>query len=240
MALNIKEMKIYSIDYSILEDYFTALPILSDVQLQKQYIKFWLRTLKSAENLTDSEVNTPEKLLKYAVLLETHNEQLQFQQKFIISEQEILLHFRISYLNMVIDTESQILEQSSKINLEEFTKPTSEFLWTFENVDSKHPTNKRPIIVVPFNNGPQKFIVIDGNHRISTAISKQLSSIDALFLSEGSVVDMEIPSSKFDMLFYIFINEINHIVTKRALENISDLDLLNLSFLKDGKYKFDA
>lgn len=222
MAFNIQEMQMYSIDYSTMEDFCTTLPILRDLQLQKKYIQFWLRALNSAENLNISEVE---------MLLEKDIELDQFQQSFFIFEQEIFLHFRISYLNNFIDNNPKILEQSSCIDLEEFTKPNSEFLWTSKKVDVEYPTNTRPIIAVPFNFGHHKYLVIDGNHRISAAISKQISSINVLIMSEEEVIDMNIPSSKFDLLIYIFINELHRIVTKRANENLSDLELLEASYL---------
>jgi len=237
MAFNFNELKTYFIDYSILENFYSSLPILSNTHLQTQYIKSWLTKLEQSEKMLNNAMDSPEKIRNHSNKVQKLNEIWAFQQLHNVSKQEIIIHFRISLLNKIID-EYKIFEQSTKISINKLTVNNSRYLWTPQKISDDYPVNPRPILIVPYFQGQYNGLVIDGNHRLTTAVANSNESIDALFFTEGSIIEQKIFSSHFDMLFYIFNNELNHIYIKRMHENLTDTELLNLSYLNGEKFKF--
>ncbi|WP_036217430.1 hypothetical protein [Lysinibacillus sphaericus] len=236
MPLIFPKLTIYSIDYPKLSQHFSKLPILNNSQLQKTFIEDWLKELKIHDKVLVDELNSPEKIRNYAKNALAYNELEVFQQQLTMGDVEVFIHFRVSALLQIIKMHGPV--EGKKIALTEFTKEKTQFLWDSVETDPTYPINNEPILIVPFLNGQYNFLVIDGNHRVSSAVKAKLNYIETLTLAEHSVIDLEIFSSGFDKLLYIFFNEMSHLANKRHYENLSDKELLKLSYLHKGEYKF--
>jgi len=236
MPFNFPELTTYSIDYSKLFQHFSNLPILNNSQLQKAFIENWLKELKIHDKALVDALNSPEKIKNYAEKSLAYNELEVFQQSLTMGDVEIFIHFRVSALLQIINMHGPV--ESTKITLTEFTNEKTQYVWNPVETDPTYPTNNEPVLIVPLLNGQYNFLVIDGNHRVSSAVKAEFKYIETLTLAESSVIDLEIFSSSFDKLFYTFFNEMGHLANKRNYENLTDNELLRFSYLNNGEYKF--
>lgn len=236
MPFNFPKLTKYSIDYSKLLQHFSTLPILSNSKLQKTFIENWLKELKTHDKVLVDSLNSPEKIKNHAGKSLAYNELEVFQQSLTMGDVEVFIHFRVSALLQIINMHGPV--EGIKIPSTEFTNEKTKFLWDPVETDPTYPINNEPILIVPFLNGQYNFLVIDRNHRVSSGVKAKFNYIETLTLAEHSVIDLEIFSSGFDKLLYIFFNEMSHLANKRHRENLSDNELLKLSYLNNGIYKF--
>lgn len=239
MAFDYCNKQIYNIDYERLKEFYSSFPIFKNKNLQEIYIDRWLKEIKENERIVEEEVNTPEKLQKLMQKIWTSQEFEIFQQRLIFGSENILLHFRVSAINKIIDFDRESLSNSVKVPISKFTDKNTQFIWHPVEINGSFKAKNRPVIAVPLLQGQYNYLVIDGNHRISSAIRKEEKNIDVLFVSEESVIDLKILASSFDYLFYIFNNELNHLANRRIRKNLPDEELLKLSYLSDGTYKMN-
>ena len=89
--------------------------------------------------------------------------------------------------------------------------------------------------MVPFTIGKTyKQLVVDGNHRITTAIKEKKEIIKAYILEPQMLVDYSLFCSSFDLLYYVFQNEVVYIGSLFHVNTgISELDIINKSFLNN-------
>lgn len=224
----------YSINYLDLFNEINSQEILSNKSLQVQYLKMWMKELSDCDNILKKQLNIPESISKLRLLLQLEPEIFQLPINFQYNE--ILLHFRITIANKIT---SGAKYKSIFIPLSEFIQKNSLFKWTLvdTNVDFYSNFNK-PIIIVPFFSGQYNYLVIDGNHRLTNKIKNNADGIYALIISEQSVIEHSLFSSGFDKLFYIMHNELRHMVNATHYKKANAYQLIQKSYLKDGKFKF--
>ncbi len=92
-----------------------------------------------------------------------------------------------------------------------------------------------PITIFPFTIGKiYKELVVDGNHRVTTAIQKKKKTIKAIIIEPNAAVSNHMLSSSFDELLYVFQNEVVW-MEAHYNQNIEDEKLLIMqSFFASG------
>ena len=149
-------------------------------------------------------------------------------------DNNIFLHFRISNIN---EWTNAYREDSQELEISEFVN--SNINWFPVDIDDNFKlTNIDPIIMIPFHNNEYNYLVIDGNHRLSYHIKKNMKSIKVINIAEVSVTESNIFASGFDKYYYIFMNELNHMARGTHYFKKNAIELMYTSFLTDGKLKF--
>lgn len=224
----------YSINYSNLFNEINSQKILSDENLQIQYLKMWMKKLDDCDVYIKNQLNTRESISKLRLLLQLEPEIFQLPIHF--QNNKILLHFRVSIANEII---SKAKPESLFIPLTKFVQKNSEISWTpvDTNVNS-YSNSKEPIVMVPFLDRHYNFLVIDGNHRLTYKTKNNIDDIHALIISEQTVIEHSLFSSGFDKFYYIMSNELNHMANATHFKKANALQLVEKSYLKDGKFKF--
>lgn len=234
MPFDFAKYKHYSINYTSLFNVLNSYNIISDKNLQAQYLKSWMSTLINSDNIITNELKTQESILRLQKLLQTERQIFRFPLNH--QNNEIILNFRASIANQTISDHKM---KGSFVPLDNFVLKNSIINWTpvDTNVDS-YSNSKEPIIMVPFLNGKDTFLVIDGNHRITYKTKHNINDIQAMIFSEKSVIDFDLFSSEFDKLYYIMHNELNH-MSKETHNKMEDPNqLVQKSYLNGGKFKF--
>lgn len=234
MPFDFKNFKSYTINYDKLFNEVNKNNIFNDKNIQIQYLNRWIDVLKEHDKIIVNQLNTANDILKYTIL--TRDEPEIFQLPIHWSNNTILLHFRISIANSVIEN---YLSQSELFPLEEFTSEDSSIYWTpvDGNVERYSKANK-PILIIPYLNGRYGHLVIDGNHRLTYKKNNNCNNIPALIISEKSVIEHSLFSSSFDSMYYIFNNELNHFGSETASGNFNAMHLIQKSFLMGNGYLF--
>lgn len=225
MPYNFCVMEPYVINY---EDFLeTALrfpQFLANPEWQAHYIKDWVDTLAQLDAIITKQMkddNTVKQLVKDA-----QEEPEVFNQPVFIGKNTFNLQFRISAV-------LKILQKSAKIEAA-ITLPIANFsnediLWTITSSPGK-TTLSEPVVLVEFPFGKYHWLVIDGNHRISTCIANGASTIMAYRLSGKSIINNKLFASGFDQYFYAMIWELAK--AKNMLDNgYSDKEILSRSIL---------
>lgn len=224
----------YSINYLKLFDEINSETILSDKNIQIEYIKIWMKTLEDHDNIIKNQLKTTESISKLSLLLQSEPEI--FQLPINHQGNEILLHFRVSIANKII---SEYKSESQFIPLDEFVQEDSKIKWTPVNINVDSSSNsKEPIIIVPFLVNQYHYLVIDGNHRLTYKAKNNINDIHALIISEQTVIENSLFSSSFDKFYYIMHNELNHMANETYYKKANALELVQKSYLKDGNYKY--
>lgn len=236
MPFNFLSKKHYSINYEELFNELNSNNFLNDEYVQSAYLSRWIEALMNADKIISEELKTKESIMKLSLSLQTEPEI--FQIPMYHENITIPIHFRASIANRIIFREEKN-KQAHLIDIKEFTKENSAIKWTpvNENVDS-YKNAQDPIIMVPFLNGNYNYIVIDGNHRLTYKVHNNINNISAIAIAEQSVIDYSLFSSVFDKLYYIMSNEISHMYNEIYKKNTPAIELVQKSFIKDGKFKF--
>ncbi|HEY8909701.1 MAG TPA: hypothetical protein VIM51_05410 [Desulfosporosinus sp.] len=226
----------YSIDYSNLFDVLNSQEILSDENIQIQYLKIWMKSLEHHDNIIKNELKTQESIFKLKLMLQSEPEIFQLPMNH--QNIEVLLHFRASIANQII-SEYKSESQCQFIPLDEFVQKNSVFNWTPVNINvDAYSNSKKPIILVPFLNNQYSYLVIDGNHRLTYKTRNNINDIHAIIISEQTVIEHSLFSSSFDKFYYIMFNELNHMANATHHKKANALQLIQKSYLTDGNFKF--
>lgn len=225
----------YSVDYEKLLDELNCHEFLNDKYVQSEYFKRWIETLMNADKVITEELKTKESILKISLLLESEPEI--FQMPMHHKNNDILIHFRVSFTNRIV-SEEQKESGGQLIDINEFTDKDASINWTpvEENIDS-YANTKEPIIMIPFLTGRYRNLVIDGNHRLTYKVKNNINDIHALIISEQSVIEQSLFSSEFDKLYYIMCNELSRMYDETHSKNTNAIELVQRSYLVDGKLK---
>ncbi|MQL53618.1 hypothetical protein GFC01_15375 [Desulfofundulus thermobenzoicus] len=234
MPFDFIEFSHYSINYLDLFNEFNAQRILSDRNLQIQYLKRWMKQLENCDNVIRNQLNTKGSILKLRLLLQSEPEI--FQLPIEHRSNKILLHFRVSIANKII---SMAKPESIFIPIDEFIRKNTAINWTpvDTNVDS-YSKSEEPIVMVPFLFNQYHYLVIDGNHRLTFKIKNNINNIHAVIFSEQTVIEHSLFSSGFDKFYYIMLNEINHMANATYYKKANAFQLVQKSYLKDENFKF--
>ena len=145
-----------------------------------------------------------------------------FQTIVNMQENELLIHFRVSRIIQMLQMSGITEADAIEISIDEFIdKKVINWTSTDSIVDREDP-----IIIFPFTIGKTyKELVVDGNHRVTTAIQKKKKMIKAIIVDPDAAVLNHMLSSSFDELLYVFQNEVVW-MGSHYNENIEDEKML--------------
>ena len=226
---------IYRINYHALADELKSANIFASKSLQNRYIDEWIEVLKecdiaSCQDFYDKDVRAH---------MEKENIEApeRFQVPIHYHSTSAFIHFRVSRIIEMLHYSKISTDFASDIDISDFSRDTSNICWT--PATGAVPIKKEPILLAPLTIGRYyRWIVIDGNHRISDAICHNKGSIKGYYLDAGSLVENNMLCTAFDKFLYIFQNEVTALASYRILKDIDDDSLYHLSYLHSGKVHF--
>ncbi len=220
----------YSISYTDLFNEINSHKILDDSNIQTEYLLLWMNKLYDLDKFITGQLSTEKSIKEMQMKLGPQREIFQSEINFNCAR--ILLHFRVSFANQII---APYKSQSQHIPVEEFLKKDSEFKWTPVDTNiSSYSSATDPIIIVPFLNKQHKYLIIDGNHRLTYKTQNNTGNVEAIIISEQTVLDFSLFSSGFDKYYYIMNNEIDRMAYQTKHSGAKAYDLVQKSYLKEG------
>ncbi|WP_252238317.1 hypothetical protein [Clostridium sp. VAP51] len=236
MPFDFKNLRHYSIDYGKLFEEFNSHRFVNDKHIQIEYLKAWFKVLMDADKVITEQLKTKESIIQLSQLLRSEPEI--FKIPMYHKSNTIFIQFRATIANEIIPEEDK-KNKYEFIDINEFVKKNSKICWNpvKENVDS-YAEAKDPILMVPFLSGTYTKLVIDGNHRLTYKVKNNVNDIHALLISERTVIEQSLFSGTFDKLYYIMHNELNYMKIETDTKNTNAMELMNKSYLVDGKFKF--
>jgi len=208
--------------------------VLSNNDIQAQYLSQWMSLLKKHDNILLNQFGTKKDIMEFVAKIQSEPEI--FQLPIHWKNDTLFLHFRVSIVNKI---SKDFYSQSEWIPITEFQGNNQCIYWTKveENVE-RYMEYAQPIIAVPYFSGKYNLLVIDGNHRLTYSTNHNIENIRTLIISETSVIEQQIFSSSFDLMFYIFNNELVRFgnITAEGKEN--DLKLIQKSYLCGKGFQF--
>lgn len=229
MPIDFESKKIYNVDFDELYKEINGAVLLDDKDIQKEYLLNWMNVLKEANEKLESDFDY--------YIEENQRDRLKYPERYCFRKPfnscEICIDLRISKLIEVINQRTK-KEDICSIPIEEFTHEFPLICW--DDVLDDAPDKANPIILIPFRTGATyTLLTVDGNHRIKKAIKSRKKAIDAYIINEEILIDNNIFATEFEMLVYIFNNEIVTIGTHTLRDGFCASDLMKKSFLKTGK-----
>lgn len=185
MLYDYKKCTYYSFDFhSLINSFKKDTPL----QNQNEYLNAWERILITLSNHENNPINI-DSIISYQYTFNCYDSQV------------FKLHFNISTIEKSI-IKRRLPYQTYSSDL--FGTDDSSFQYTYEPYKDYHLESSSPIILVPFPLGLNtKFIVIDGNHRVSAKVEHS-KEIPAIIYDPRSSIDFLSP---INWAFYIFFNE---------------------------------
>lgn len=231
MPFDFRNFHHYSINYSDLFNELNSIKIVNDLSIQTGYLLAWLKKLSDLDEIITNQLNTQQSIFEMQLKLQSEKEI--FQCEINYSNMKIFLHFRVSIANEII---LPFKSKSQLIPTNEFMRKDSDFKWTpvDTNVNSYSDANE-PIIIVPLLNGIQRYLVIDGNHRLTYKTQHNIENINAIVISERTVIEQSLFSSVFDKYYYIMNNELERMAYQTLLNEVNADELVKKSYLYSGK-----
>lgn len=234
MPVDITLLKSYSINYPELFKFIHQQKIFNDPTFQKEYIEAWIDELKFADKQTLDIFDPSFDMIKFLQNLEKEGEC--FQQEINYSFSNVLIQYRILRLIELIK-QTDYTNHISFGSYRDFSSK-SRVHWT--PVDSN--TNIKstfPILVVEFLSNKADSLVIDGNHRLTHYVKAKSTKIPILNINPQTLIEYDLFSTSFDKLYYIFHNELVKLANFRHFDNLNDMQLFSLSYLKNYTYNFN-
>lgn len=220
MPINMMTGKPYGINYPNMRKELMEMKIFHDKELQQMYIDKWVAELMEADKNSVTSYTDPND--QSMIMMEKMEAPETFQTIVNMQENELLIHFRVSRIIQMLQM-SRITEADAiEISIDEFIdKKVINWTSTDSIVDREDP-----IIIFPFTIGKTyKELVVDGNHRVTTAIQKKKKTVKAIIVDPNAAVLNHMLSSSFDELLYVFQNEVVW-MGSHYNENIEDEKML--------------
>ncbi|XZH53327.1 hypothetical protein ACSW8Q_17565 (plasmid) [Clostridium perfringens] len=218
--------KKYKINYDSLFEEFNSQKILNNKVIQEKFLMLWFKYLREADELLLKSIEEKENKIKLKKLRISDVEI--FKQTIHYKNNIISMHFNVSKINSNISNE---FKNSFQIfDGKKFLENDRNVHWTDVVLDKNYKPSNEPVLVVEFPCFNRRYLVIDGNHRISYAI-KNNKTVKVLGLSVINLIDNEYFLSSFDMLYYIMINELNYMYNETISKNIDATYIIQKSFL---------
>lgn len=222
MPFDFCKMQPYTVDYS---DFKTALlsfeQFLGSRNNQVQHIENWIKTIQKLDDSIVSQLDSKE--AKANMLRARVTDPELFCIPLSLGKNLFQIHFRVSPLKQLL------LEYPGFIEI-----PATEFLgnlvrWTKEESLGNTPLSV-PIIMVPYPIGNHKYLVIDGNHRLSVHLAVGSKIVPAHVLAGKMLIDNSLFACGFDKYLYGMFLEFQ--CAKECFDSgISDIDILSNSLL---------
>ena len=199
--------------------------------IQKQYLESWITFLKEID-------------LEYKQLYESQDEiglrgdskvyDEIFPQEFVFGEVKLYIQFRI---NKIVDLladmrHRQIITRDFGYRKKYHFTKTDGTLYELKTAPSI-------IIAEIFVDPTIEGYVIDGNHRLTSAIANNYDIVQYKFIDEKTLsLNKQAFATKWDYVFYLFVNEIGLLYNDIQRNNTSIEDALKYSYLSDEKYTY--
>ncbi len=227
MPFDFDRFKTYDINYDLLFDELMRKVVLSDTNMQKIYLQEWFSKLQEADYILKAQMQSPESIIRCK--LEMQKELENFQVPIYFDNNIVYIHFRISYLNKLCKINEL---ESEPISIEEFIGNKQSIYWSPRSTDIENYAGfTEPIITVPFLQNQHNQLVIDGNHRLTYAEKHKHTSVPTWCISANSLVNTKCFSSGFDMLLYMFYNEVAIFSSLTVTKKMSINEIIQLSHL---------
>ena len=184
------------------------------------YVDKWVAELMEADKNSVASYTDPNN--QSMIMMEKMEAPETFQTIVNMQENELLIHFRVSRIIQMLQMSGITEADAIEISIDEFIdKKVINWTSTDSIVDREDP-----IIIFPFTIGKTyKELVVDGNHRVTTAIQKKKKMIKAIIVDPDAAVLNHMLSSSFDELLYVFQNEVVW-MGSHYNENIEDEKML--------------
>lgn len=220
MPINMMTGKPYGINYPNMRKELMEMKIFHDKELQQMYIDKWVAELMEADKNSVTSYTDPNN--QSMIMMEKMEAPETFQTIVNMQENELLIHFRVSRIIQMLQMSGITEADAIEISIDEFIdKKVINWTSTDSIVDREDP-----IIIFPFTIGKTyKELVVDGNHRVTTAIQKKKKTVKAVIVDPNAAVLNHMLSSSFDELLYVFQNEVVW-MGSHYNENIEDEKML--------------
>ena len=220
MPINMMTGKPYGINYPNMRKELLAMTSSHDKELQQMYVDKWVAELMEADKNSVASYTDPNN--QSMIMMEKMEAPETFQTIVNMQENELLIHFRVSRIIQMLQMSGITEADAIEISIDEFIdKKVINWTSTDSIVDREDP-----IIIFPFTIGKTyKELVVDGNHRVTTAIQKKKKMIKAIIVDPDAAVLNHMLSSSFDELLYVFQNEVVW-MGSHYNENIEDEKML--------------
>lgn len=220
MPINMMTGKPYGINYPNMRKELMEMKIFHDKELQQMYIDKWVAELMEADKNSVTSYTDPNN--QSMIMMEKMEAPETFQTIVNMQENELLIHFRVSRIIQMLQMNGITEADAIEISIDEFIdKKVINWTSTDSIVDREDP-----IIIFPFTIGKTyKELVVDGNHRVTTAIQKKKKTVKAIIVDPNAAVLNHMLSSSFDELLYVFQNEVVW-MESHYNENIEDEKML--------------
>lgn len=152
----------------------------------ENFFKNWLKVFKSISNPPIVYIND-----KY------------FKEDLIIMGSHFRFHYNISKANQLL-SDLEIRSQPLSYFSERYDSDIGFIKFTYEDDNSN---TEAPILLIPFHIENIKYLVIDGNHRVSQYIRNGKQQIDCAAINFADVINLM--PTKFEKALYSFLCEIN-------------------------------
>lgn len=220
MPINMMTGKPYGINYPNMRKELMEMKIFHDKELQQMYVDKWVAELMEADKNSVASYTDPNN--QSMIMMEKMEAPETFQTIVNMQENELLIHFRVSRIIQMLQMSGITEADAIEISIDEFIdKKVINWTSTDSIVDREDP-----IIIFPFTIGKTyKELVVDGNHRVTTAIQKKKKTVKAIIVEPNAAVLNHMLSSSFDELLYVFQNEVVW-MGSHYNENIEDEKML--------------
>mgnify|MGYP007117051960 FL=1 len=220
MPINMMTGKPYGMNYPNMRKELMEMKIFHDKELQQMYIDKWVAELMEADKNSVTSYTDPNN--QSMIMMEKMEAPETFQTIVNMQENELLIHFRVSRIIQMLQMSGITEADAIEISIDEFIdKKVINWTSTDSIVDREDP-----IIIFPFTIGKTyKELVVDGNHRVTTAIQKKKKTVKAIIVDPNDAVLNHMLSSSFDELLYVFQNEVVW-MGSHYNENIEDEKML--------------
>ncbi len=220
MPINMMTGKPYGINYPNMRKELMEMKIFHDKELQQMYIDKWVAELMEADKNSVTSYTDPNN--QSMIMMEKMEAPETFQTIVNMQENELFIHFRVSRIIQMLQMSGITEADAIEISIDEFIdKKVINWTSTDSIVDREDP-----IIIFPFTIGKTyKELVVDGNHRVTTAIQKKKKTVKAIIVDPNAAVLNHMLSSSFDELLYVFQNEVVW-MGSHYNENIEDEKML--------------
>lgn len=232
MPINMIKKEVYKIDYNSLSNELNAMKILNNPSIQNLYINKWIQTLKELDILACKDYSNPN--VKSLMLKEELEAPENFQLPIHYKSNNMYIHFRVSRLIQILEEFGIGNKDAQNIKIEDFTEKCSYINWTRTN--NIVNISSQPIIMAPLTLGNYfRFVVIDGNHRITSYIERKEKIINSICVDANMLVENNLFCTGFDKYLYIFQNEAVALSTLVHKDGYSDKEALELAYFSSRK-----
>lgn len=220
----------YKFNYSDLENYFMKMQVFKRRTLQKNYIHRWMEYLEKIDRVIEEECASNSSPANIYVNLDDEI----FPQNVTFDSINIKLHFNATNIDKFLKDREVLPISTSLFKYQEgihFTK-TDGKLYKLKGV----PT----VLLAEFYNNPFiKAYVVDGSHRLTSAISNGYSEVNAKIITEKELSHFKQGfATEWDYAFYLFINEMSIMHRYTTEHGEPEKVMLNNSYLSDGYYGY--